>query len=61
MKLLRRDQIYYIETDEGQNIPIEEWEAAEILENHDAVYDVIIRHKRKFQFNTAEDSGEIGW
>lgn len=61
MKLLRRDQIYYIVTDEGQNIPIEEWEAAEILENHDAVYDVIIRHKRKFQFNTAEDSGEIGW
>ncbi len=61
MKLLRRDQIYYIETEEGQSIPIEEWEAAEILENQDAVYDVIIRHKRKFQFNTAEDSGEIGW
>lgn len=57
LKLLRIDNVYYVEF-QGERIAIEEWEAAEIMENHDKVYDVIIRHKRKFDFNTTEDNME---
>lgn len=57
LKLLRIDNVYYIELD-GERIAIEEWEAAEIAADRDRVYDAVIRHKRKFFFNTAEDSGE---
>lgn len=54
-KLIRRAGIYYIgyETDE---IQIEEWEAATVYEHPEYVYDLIISYRRKFYFNTAEDS-----
>lgn len=54
-KLLRRDGIYYIgyETDQ---IAIEEWEAIEVYEHPELVYDVIVSHRRKYYFNTAEDT-----
>lgn len=58
LKLLRIDNVYYIELD-GERIAIEEWEAAEIVADHGKVYDAVIRHKRKFDFNTAEDNGEF--
>ena len=53
--LIFRQGCYYIgfETDE---ILIEEWEALEVYEHPDRVYDLIISHRRKFYFNAAEDS-----
>ena len=54
-KLLRRNGIYYIgyETDE---IQIEEWEAIAVYEHPELVFDLIISYRRKFYFNTTEDS-----
>lgn len=54
-KLLRQNGIYYIgfETDK---IQIEEWEAIQVYEHPELVYDVIVSHRRKYYFNTAEDS-----
>lgn len=48
---------FYIEF-AGKTIEIEEWEAKALEENPLGVYDVIVSHTRKFNFNTAEDSGE---
>lgn len=55
LKLLRKDNVFYVEYGE-MRFPIEEWEAREILADHDKVYEVVIRHKRKFNFNTTEDT-----
>ncbi len=54
-KLLRQNGIYYIgyETDK---IQIEEWEAIQVYEHPETVYDVIVSYRRKYYFNTAEDS-----
>lgn len=54
-KLIRRNGIYYIgfETDE---IRIEEWEAVAVYEHPELVYDLIVSYRRKYYFNTAEDS-----
>lgn len=54
-KLLRQNGVYYIgfETDK---IQIEEWEAIQVYEHPELVYDVIVSHRRKYYFNTAEDS-----
>lgn len=54
-KLIRKDGIYYI-VYEGDTIQIEEWEAMAIIENHALVYDVIVSYRRKFNFNTSQDS-----
>ena len=54
-KLLRRDGVYYIEY-ENDRIRIEAWEAQAILADHSLVYDVIVSYRRKFQFNTSQDS-----
>lgn len=54
-KLIRRDGAYYIGY-EDDLIAIEEWEAVELYEHPEAVYDVIVSHRRKYYFNTAEDS-----
>lgn len=53
--LLRKDGIYYIGY-EDEVIQIEEWEAAAVYENPEMVYDLIVSYRRKFYFNTAEDS-----
>lgn len=57
-KLIRRDGIFYV-IYEGETIPVEEWEAMAILQNHALVYDVIVSYKRKFQFNTTQDSPDF--
>lgn len=54
-KLIRRDGVYYIGY-ENDLILIEEWEAIEVYEHPERVYDVIISHRRKYYFNAAEDS-----
>lgn len=54
-KLIRKDGVYYIGY-ENDLIAIEEWEAAEVYEHPETVYDVIVSHRRKYYFNTAEDS-----
>ncbi len=54
-KLLRKDGVYYIGY-ENDLIAIEEWEAVEVYEHPETVYDVIVSHRRKYYFNTAEDS-----
>lgn len=54
-KLVRKDGMYYIEF-ENDMVDIEEWEAIEVYNHPEKVYDIIISHRRKFYFNTAEDS-----
>ena len=57
-KLIRENGIYYIGYEDAK-IQIEEWEAAEVYENPELVYDLIVSYRRKYYFNTAEDSIEI--
>ena len=54
-KLIRKNGVYYIGYLQDM-IPIEEWEAKELYENPKLVYDVIVSHRRKYYFNTAEDT-----
>ena len=54
-KLIRRSGIYYIGYLDDE-IQIEEWEEQEVYENPDCVYDLIVSYRRKYYFNTAEDS-----
>lgn len=54
-KLVRKDGKYYIEF-ENDMVAIEEWEAIEVYNHPEKVFDIIISHRRKFYFNTAEDS-----
>ena len=54
-KLIRRDGCYYIGY-EYDLIPIEPWEAEEVYQHPEQVYDVIVSHRRKYYFNAAEDS-----
>lgn len=54
ISLIRRKGQFYIQAD-GQQIAITQQEAARIIEDHSAVYDIIVAHRRKFHFNTAED------
>ncbi|MGN0437509.1 MAG: hypothetical protein ACI4F4_03225 [Lachnospiraceae bacterium] len=54
-KLIRKNGVYYIGYLQDI-IPIEEWEAKELFENPKLVYDVIVSHRRKYYFNTAEDT-----
>lgn len=56
-KCFSKDGKYYVEF-AGKTIEIEEWEAKSLENNPDGIYDVIVAHTRKFNFNTAEDSGE---
>jgi len=59
-KLIRKDGIYYI-LYMDKKVEIEEWEAEALIKNPAGVYDVIVAHTRKFNFNTAEDSGELNY
>ena len=54
LSLKRIDGRFYVEMN-GEMIGIDEVEAQRIMEDHSAVYDVIVYHRRKFHFNTAED------
>lgn len=56
-KLIRRNGIYYIGYLDDM-IQIEEWEAQAVYENPQLVYDLIVSYRRKYYFNTAEDSPE---
>ena len=55
---LKRVEGQYYLTACGDLIPITEEEAILILADKNAVYDVIINKRRKFNFNTSEDSPE---
>ncbi|MCR5743453.1 MAG: hypothetical protein K6F92_07030 [Lachnospiraceae bacterium] len=54
LSLKRIEGVYYIQFD-NELIQIEEWEAALIMQDHQAVFDIVVDHRRKYNFNTAED------
>lgn len=54
-KLIRREGIYYIGYLDDE-IQIKEWEAQAVYEHPELVYDLIVSYRRKYYFNTAEDS-----
>lgn len=54
-QLIRKDGMYYIDY-EDRLTGIEDWEAEEIRQHPELVYDVIVSHWRKYYFNVAEDS-----
>ena len=54
LSLRRIGEVYYIQFD-NELIQIEAWEAAMIMRDHQAVYDIVVDHRRKYNFNTAED------
>lgn len=54
-KLIRRNEIYYIGY-LNDEIQIQEWEAYAVYEHPEMVYDLIISYRRKYYFNTADDS-----
>jgi len=54
LSLRRIEGVYYIQFD-NELIQIEEWEAAMVMQDHQAVYDIVVDHRRKYNFNTAED------
>ncbi len=55
LKLIRQDGIFYILYN-GEKIEITQNEAVAISQDHSLVYDVLVTHKRKFNFNTTEDN-----
>lgn len=54
-QLIRKDGMYYIDY-EDRLTGIEDWEAEEIRQHPELVYDIIVSHWRKYYFNVAEDS-----
>lgn len=54
-ELIRKDGVYYINY-EDRLTGIEDWEAEEIRQHPELVYDIIVSHWRKYYFNVAEDS-----
>lgn len=54
-QLIRKDGTYYIDY-EGRLTGIEDWEAEEVRQHPELVYDIIVSHWRKYYFNVAEDS-----
>ncbi|MBR4993777.1 MAG: hypothetical protein IKY04_05955 [Lachnospiraceae bacterium] len=56
-RIIEKSGKFFIEF-AGKEIQIEAYEAEAINNNPSAIYDVIVSYTRKFNFNTAEDSGE---
>lgn len=56
-QIVEKEGRFFIEF-AGKTVEISASEAEALKANPDAVYDVIVSHTRKFNFNTAEDSGE---
>lgn len=56
-KIVEKDGRFYIEF-AGKVVEISAAEASALKTQPEAIYDVIVSHTRKFNFNTAEDSGE---
>lgn len=54
-KLICNDGLYYIGYLDDK-VEIAQWEALQVYEHPETVYDVIVSHRRKYYFNTAEDS-----
>lgn len=53
-QLIRKDGMYYIDY-ENRLTGIEDWEAEEVRQHPELVYDIIVSHWRKYYFNVAED------
>ena len=56
-RIVEKDGRFFIEF-AGKVVEISDSEAEALQARPDAIYDVIVSHTRKFNFNTAEDSGE---
>ena len=56
-RIVEKDGRFFIEF-AGKVVEISASEAEALKARPDAIYDVIVSHTRKFNFNTAEDSGE---
>ena len=56
-RIVEKDGRFFIEF-AGKSVEISAMEAEGLKANPAAIYDVIVSHTRKFNFNTAEDSGE---
>lgn len=54
-RLIRKDGMYYLDY-EDRLTGIEDWEAEEVRQHPELVYDIIVSHWRKYYFNVAEDS-----
>lgn len=54
-QLIRKDGMYYIDYEDCLT-GIEDWEAEEVRQHPELVYDIIVSHWRKYYFNVAEDS-----
>lgn len=54
-QLIRKDGMYYIDY-EDHLTGIEDWEAEEMRQHPEMVYDIIVSHWRKYYFNVAEDN-----
>lgn len=52
--LLKENRHYYVQIGE-EKLEISGEDALQILENHDAVFAVVIEARRKYNFNTAMD------
>ena len=56
-QIVEKDGRFFIEF-AGKVVELSALEAEALKAQPDAIYDVIVSHTRKFNFNTAEDSGE---
>ena len=56
-QIVEKEGRFFIEF-AGKVVEISAAEASALKIQPEAIYDVIVSHTRKFNFNTAEDSGE---